>query len=593
MNNEAIFRDDEKEQAVSRWQNVLFIHRFRRLVVGWLGNLRIGWKLALTFSLFAVLIVFITGVGYFGSTLTRATIDRTNGVQVPTVLTMMSAQSSLLNMRANLHGYLLLGDAQYREGYQRAQQTFEQDLAQLEGLSTQWEDAERHKVFSGLLETYTNWRTLPEQLFDLRDNPLENQPALRIVSIEGEPNFLLVLERATVIFREQMRREPSPLNYSVLRDISDFENSFALMTAYLRSYVFTHNAEFKQLYDIHQARNEAAWQRLNRARQYLTPGQQAQMDTIARNLGKIYALAPRAFNVLENNQSRKDLYLYRTQVVPIAEKMLLLLNTAVTETRSSLAAELDAGNQQLETTQMGILFSGLTILLLGGGLVFVLWRSIIEPINQLTGTAARIAGGNLALRVQERSKDEIGILAQAFNSMTGALQQRAIEVEQAAQERQRAQEERTLLQAEIIRAQEESIRELATPLVPLASGVVVMPLIGKIDAKRAAQITEVLLCGIAAQQAHTVILDMTGVPMIDQQIAEGLIQTARASRLLGAYLILTGIQPQSAQTLIELNANLSGITTYSTLQVGVEQALGIKNTRDSHFSRLQIAQHPA
>ncbi|WP_437778639.1 PAS domain S-box protein [Sorangium sp. So ce1097] len=136
-----------------------------------------------------------------------------------------------------------------------------------------------------------------------------------------------------------------------------------------------------------------------------------------------------------------------------------------------------------------------------------------------------------------------------------------------------AERERLALQEQVIQAQQDALRELSTPLVPLAEGVVAVPLIGTLDRSRAQQAMEKLLDGIVQHQFHTAILDVTGVKDVDAESADALLRIARAARLLGAQLMLTGIGPDTAQTLVDLGVDLSGITTRSTLQSGIAHAL--------------------
>lgn len=140
-------------------------------------------------------------------------------------------------------------------------------------------------------------------------------------------------------------------------------------------------------------------------------------------------------------------------------------------------------------------------------------------------------------------------------------------------ERQIAERERAHLQQEIIHMQAARLRELSTPFIPIAEGVVLMPLIGTIDHQRSEQIIDTLLAGITHQRATIAILDITGVPLVDTYVAQSLIRTAQSVKLLGAKIILTGIQPQTAQTLVHLGADLSAITTYGTLQGAIAYAL--------------------
>ncbi|WP_437604875.1 PAS domain-containing protein [Sorangium sp. So ce834] len=142
-----------------------------------------------------------------------------------------------------------------------------------------------------------------------------------------------------------------------------------------------------------------------------------------------------------------------------------------------------------------------------------------------------------------------------------------------------AELERLALQEQVIQAQQATLRELSTPLVPLAEGVVAMPLIGTLDTTRAQQAMEKLLDGIVQHQFHTAILDVTGVKEVDAESADALLRIARAARLLGAKLVLTGIGPDTAQTLVDLDVDLGGITTQSTLQSGIAHALAPRPAR--------------
>jgi PAS domain S-box-containing protein len=136
-----------------------------------------------------------------------------------------------------------------------------------------------------------------------------------------------------------------------------------------------------------------------------------------------------------------------------------------------------------------------------------------------------------------------------------------------------AEAERESLQEQLINAQRDALRELSTPLIPISDEVVIMPLIGTIDSGRAQMVLETLLEGVARYQASLAILDITGVVTVDTQVAQALVGAARAVRLLGAQVMLTGIQPQIAQTLVHLGVDLSGIQTQGSLQAGIAAAL--------------------
>lgn len=143
-------------------------------------------------------------------------------------------------------------------------------------------------------------------------------------------------------------------------------------------------------------------------------------------------------------------------------------------------------------------------------------------------------------------------------------------------ERVRAEERSRELQEEMLRVQQETIRAISTPLLPIADGVLVAPLVGEVTRERAAQFIEVLLEGIASQQARITILDVTGVPHAGAEVTDALIRAARSVRLLGAEIVLSGIRPSVAQALVELGADLGGIATRGTLERAVAYALAAR-----------------
>jgi PAS domain S-box-containing protein len=141
-------------------------------------------------------------------------------------------------------------------------------------------------------------------------------------------------------------------------------------------------------------------------------------------------------------------------------------------------------------------------------------------------------------------------------------------------EEQAIEIERERMQDELIRMQALALRELSTPLLVVSDQAVVMPLIGAIDSRRAQQVIETLLEGITTYGADIAILDITGVTVVDTQVANALLRAAQAVRLLGARVVLTGIRPEIAQTLVGLGADLSEIVTRSSLQSGIAYAIG-------------------
>lgn len=149
-------------------------------------------------------------------------------------------------------------------------------------------------------------------------------------------------------------------------------------------------------------------------------------------------------------------------------------------------------------------------------------------------------------------------LEQQVAERTAALQVALTDVETRA-----AEQARLLAENE---QQREAIREMSVPVLPVNRDTLVMPLVGALDSARLVQIQEQALSRLEATRARCLLLDITGVPVVDSQVAQGLVRVVQAAQLLGAEVALIGIRPEVAQTIVGLGLDLSSITTYSDLQ---------------------------
>lgn len=150
-------------------------------------------------------------------------------------------------------------------------------------------------------------------------------------------------------------------------------------------------------------------------------------------------------------------------------------------------------------------------------------------------------------------------------------------------ERRRAETEQARLREQVMRAQEELLAELSTPLIPLTREIVLMPIIGALDAKRARRMIDALLRGLEETRSPVAIIDITGVAVVDSHVANTILQSAQAARLLGTNVILTGIRAGVARSLVRLGVNLSGVNTRKSLQEGIALAHEHLRTRETNL----------
>lgn len=174
-----------------------------------------------------------------------------------------------------------------------------------------------------------------------------------------------------------------------------------------------------------------------------------------------------------------------------------------------------------------------------------------------------------------------GLAAMALTNASSFEQQSALlaDVERQATEARRQAEEKEHARAEldqkleIIARQQFAIRELSTPILQIWDDVLALPIIGMVDTKRSAEIMERLLAEVTARQSRFVILDITGVEVVDTKTADYFIKVIKAAELLGTTCFLTGIRPAVAQTLVEIGVDLSRVVTLRNLQEGLRECL--------------------
>jgi methyl-accepting chemotaxis protein len=222
----------------------------------------------------------------------------------------------------------------------------------------------------------------------------------------------------------------------------------------------------------------------------------------------------------------------------------------ITDVHWVLVSEMDraeafAGIRALQRSMLVVL-----ALVVGGSVLLAILfsRGLIRPLRGLSERANELAEGRLDVEIDTRREDEIGQLARSFDSMRKSLKS-------------------------LVERQEASIDALSAPLIPLRAGIALMPLVGEFDRGRVERLRETLVQGIYEEGARAIIIDVTGIRVFDPELGRGLAQVSAAARLLGAEVVLTGVQPGIARGLADAGERLSDVATRRTLQEGIDFAL--------------------
>jgi rsbT co-antagonist protein RsbR len=306
--------------------------------------------------------------------------------------------------------------------------------------------------------------------------------------------------------------------------------------------------------------------------------------------GASYALATIPLFVLAYWLGRRG----RVQMASYLVLAVLLLILLASQYRAGLGHSTLIG-LALAVVVAGVLrgfWAGVAVALVGtaGYVILGLWQQAgglpapLQPHQMLTLDGMAAAFGLLAIVglvwLSDRlamealgqarvSEQQAQLYAQRLETIQGQLEQ------QVARRTEELTEFARELQTSLAEQQRlwDTVQRLSMPIIPVQEGVLVTPLIGPLDQARVAQLRDDLLATIEEQDAHFVILDITGVLAVDADVAYSLVQTARATRLLGAESVLVGVRPEVADAVVRLGLDLGSLTTQRDLQEGVRYAL--------------------
>ncbi len=194
-------------------------------------------------------------------------------------------------------------------------------------------------------------------------------------------------------------------------------------------------------------------------------------------------------------------------------------------------------------------------------------------LEQIQNVLAKVADGDFSQSIDiEHQEDELSSLEMGINFMVMDL--RAMAESNQEKEAQLVLQQRDLsAKLQTIEEQNAAIRELSTPVMEVRDDILVLPIVGTVDTSRSMDIMNTLLNHLVAGHAKCVIIDITGVEVVDTKTADYLLKVARAARLLGTRCVLTGMRPAVAQTLVEIGADISELATLRNLKEGLMDCL--------------------
>jgi rsbT co-antagonist protein RsbR len=187
-------------------------------------------------------------------------------------------------------------------------------------------------------------------------------------------------------------------------------------------------------------------------------------------------------------------------------------------------------------------------------------EEVYSKIADILLAIASVGSGDYSVRLESTFPEEhpLGALCVGINEMITSL----------ADEQDRGEKYRNELEEKLatIERQREAIRELSTPIMEVWDKILCLPIVGVIDSMRSAEMTDALLRAVVASGARAVIIDITGIEVMDTRTADHFVRMAKAVGLLGAECVLTGINPQIAQTIVHMGIDMAGVRTHRSLR---------------------------
>lgn len=203
---------------------------------------------------------------------------------------------------------------------------------------------------------------------------------------------------------------------------------------------------------------------------------------------------------------------------------------------------------QPATTLRNKILLSLVFIVVGSIVIAILFsRNITSPLRSLSERAGRLAEGDLDTEITAGGRDELSALAKDFERMRRSIK-------------------------ELVDRQTASIEALAVPLIPVADDVIVLPLVGELDPERMQRVRATLIEGIHEYKARCAIIDITGIPSLDSVVASALGRAASGARMLGAEIVITGMRPEIAKELADLDIRMDGVVMRRSLQSGISYA---------------------
>ena len=297
------------------------------------------------------------------------------------------------------------------------------------------------------------------------------------------------------------------------------------------------------------------------------PGRNEETKDLARKIAQVQRLGEdmaRTYLAQGREAGNRIMYRPETGFEAVAGSVVSELGAMSTETRERLRANADAlaksGLQAQRITTAVAVVSLLVVPLI----TLLLYRKLLRPVREMVAVVNRFAAGDADARCRLQSRDELQVLGDAFDRMLGERLERMSDLESSAR---------------MLDEQKRRMSRMRTPVSQIWDGILFLPLVGTVNAARAQEIMDITLPAIRDAKARALIMDISGVPVVDADVAAYLVKVSRAASLMGCECITSGVSPAIAHTIVDLGIDVGQLTTTANLRGAITDAYARRGLR--------------
>ena len=381
-------------------------------------DMDVSAKLNFGFGALLALMVLIIGLCFYTVYMAHSDITRSVEEFYPITHEVEDLQQKLWSMILKERAYLVLGGQTGREEFRQAEERFSEQIENLRKRVT----VEDYAVLKEIANDFKDWQAYSDDVFELRQKPVENYPALKIYKSDVQSLRMSVFRYIRAIQSKIEKNGASDLTIRLLGALLEYKNSLEKVLANLEEYAKTGDQSFRYVLDSYIESTRKNLDRLVALGQSSEAEISNLVESVRTDHEKIGEIIPGMLEIAGSEKRSKAMQIFKDRITPLANTMIDSLEGLNRTKRNQLTGLLENTNDQLEILEKIIILTAILAAVISFFSLWAVYNTLTKPVRTLTDTAESIAQGNFYTRCNLETKDELGRLAKSFNTMTSRLQ---------------------------------------------------------------------------------------------------------------------------------------------------------------------------